>query len=58
PRELLMKPIKACCPQQVCKKCGVPRERIIQNPDYDYSIDTENIKDTHKRNINNEKIGS
>ena len=43
PPELLMKPIKACCPQQVCKKCGVPRERIIQNSDYDYSVDENTV---------------
>ena len=58
PPELLMKPIKSSCPQQVCKKCGVPRERITQNPDFDYSVNTENIKDTHKRNINDEKTQS
>lgn len=28
PEELLLKPLKSSCPKQVCKKCGIPRERI------------------------------
>lgn len=32
PEALCEKPIKASCPAQVCKKCGKPRERIIETP--------------------------
>jgi len=30
PNTLIETPIKACCPEFVCKKCGMPREKIIE----------------------------
>ena len=33
PEKLCEKPIKAGCPEQVCKKCGKARERIIEKHD-------------------------
>jgi len=32
PEALLVKPIKAGCPQWICKKCGKIRERVIESP--------------------------
>jgi len=34
PPKLIEKPIKACCPKEVCKKCGKARERIIEREEY------------------------
>ncbi len=34
PPELLVKPIKAMCPEQVCRTCGEPRRRIVGEPEY------------------------
>lgn len=31
PNTLIETPIKACCPEFVCKKCGMPREKILKN---------------------------
>lgn len=31
PKELIIKPLKASCPTQICKKCGKPRYRITKN---------------------------
>ncbi len=31
PSELCVKPIKAMCPREVCRKCGQPRRRIVSN---------------------------
>ena len=31
PEGLIERPIKATCPKEVCKKCGKPRERIVEN---------------------------
>jgi len=30
PEELIVTPIKAGCPKEICKKCGIGRERIIK----------------------------
>ena len=46
PPELCIKPIKAMCPEQVCRTCGEPRRRIVDydrmttGGDIDYDIAT------------------
>ena len=30
PAELCVKPIQAMCPREVCRECGLPRERIVE----------------------------
>jgi DNA modification methylase len=31
PPQLVETPLKACCPEFICKKCGKPREKIIES---------------------------
>lgn len=45
PPELPTKILKCACPQQVCKKCGKPREKIIKStPLEDTTIDQSKLK--------------
>ena len=30
PKELIIKPLKASCPVQICNECGAPRKRIVE----------------------------
>ncbi len=55
PTKLVKPMIKAGCPQWVCKKCGRARERIVKNPERDYSQDL-NTKDKHKWKIKDDKL--
>jgi len=34
PPELLIRPIKAMCPERVCRICGEPSRRIVASPEY------------------------
>ncbi|GAG97859.1 unnamed protein product, partial [marine sediment metagenome] len=46
PEKLVEKPIKAGCPEEICKKCGKARERIVERTGYP---DPENNEDDQGR---------
>jgi len=48
PPKLVETPIKACCPKEVCEKCGKARERIVES----YSIPTRPAKHSKDKNNN------
>lgn len=47
--KLIEKPIIAGCPEFVCKKCGKPREKIIEKESYDYSKSKRQITNVPNR---------
>jgi len=46
PKELIETPIKAGCPEYICKKCGKPRESIIETI---YPYKRENVRNKKPR---------
>jgi len=55
PEELILKPLKASCPKEICKKCGKPRTRIIEtkNPSKEYMIPDGLYESSHVQKTSN-----
>ena len=49
PPELVELPLKSSCPKQICKKCGKPRERIVENIDVLDEEEKEKLKEQRER---------
>jgi len=47
PEELVLKPLKATCPQLICKKCGKPKKKIIESGGYNdaFNIRVKDVKE-------------
>lgn len=47
PEELVLKPLKASCPQLVCKKCGKPKKKVIKSGGYEeaFNIRVRDVKE-------------
>lgn len=45
PEKLVERMIKAACPQEICKKCGKPRERIVERGEF-VRTGGKRVKDT------------
>lgn len=58
PETLIETPIKAGCPEMICKKCGVARKKIIETKVYGYRFDRGNKSDSFsvKQDVDYERI--